>query len=160
MSHITMSNFSVECGVTECVVFGISPEPHCIFHFFFCFGSVQWLSNMRLHLLGQADTGRTGISRRNQSITLDTIMDLAHELLSLTPVPHLDPAFALLKFITSAVKQAKVCKGQLEGLAQSLALLLQTLDGQYRAGRLQQDQTLTPLTDLLRLVPVIVQSRL
>jgi hypothetical protein len=115
---------------------------------------------MRLHLLGQADIEWTGISRRNQSIILDTIMHVAHELLSLIPVPHLNPAFALLKFITSAVKQANVCRGQLEALAQSLALLLRTLDEQYRAGRLRQDQTLTPLTDLLRFVAFIVQSRL
>jgi hypothetical protein len=75
-------------------------------------------------------------------------MDIIHQCLSLAPVPYLVPAFSLLRNIWSSVEQAQASKRQLGALAQSIAQLLQTLDGQYRAWQLLQVQTLEPLTDL------------
>jgi hypothetical protein len=79
-------------------------------------------------------------------------MDTIQQCLSLTSVPCLIPAFSALKFIWSDVEQAQVGKTQLEVLAQSIAQLLLTLDGEYRAGRLQQVRTSVPLGDLSRSV--------
>jgi hypothetical protein len=75
-------------------------------------------------------------------------MDFIHQCLSLAPVPYLAPAFSALRLICSSVEQAQASKRQLEALAQSIAQLLQTLNGQYRAGRLLQARTSTPLADL------------
>ena len=75
-------------------------------------------------------------------------MDIIHHCLALAPVPYLAPAFSLLRIIWSSVEQAQASKRQLEGLAQSIAQLLQTLDGQYRAQKLLQVQTSKALTDL------------
>jgi hypothetical protein len=75
-------------------------------------------------------------------------MDIIHQCLSLAPVPYLAPAFSLLRIIWSSVEQAQASKRQLEALAQSIAQLLQTLDGQYRAWQPLQVQTSEPLADL------------
>ena len=79
-------------------------------------------------------------------------MDIVQQCLSLTSVPCLISAFSAFKFIWSDVEQAQVGKTQLEVLAQSIAQLLLTLDGEYRAGRLQQVRTSVPLGDLSRSV--------
>src|ERR1700683_295751 len=75
-------------------------------------------------------------------------MDIIHQCLSLVPVPYLAPAFAALRFIWSSIEQAQTSKQQLKALAQSIAQLLQTLDGQYCARRLLEVQTSKSLTDL------------
>ena len=77
-------------------------------------------------------------------------MDAIHVLLSLAPVPYLGPAFSVFKFLWSQITQVQASKQQLEVLAQSLAQLLQTLNTEYRAGRLLQARSSTPLTDLCR----------
>jgi hypothetical protein len=79
-------------------------------------------------------------------------MDIIHLCLALAPVPYLAHAFSALRFIWSSVEQTQASKRQLEVLAQSIAQLLQVLDGQYRAGRLLQVKTAMPLADLSRFV--------
>jgi hypothetical protein len=83
-------------------------------------------------------------------------MDIIHQCLSLAPVPYLGPAFSAFKFIWSSVQQVQASKQQLETLAQSIAQLLQTLNGEYRAGRLLQAGTSSPLTNLRRCVRITV----
>jgi hypothetical protein len=77
-------------------------------------------------------------------------MDAIHVSLSLAPVPYLGPAFSVFKFVWSQIAQVQASKQQLKVLAQSLAQLLQTLNTKYHAGRLLQERTSTPLTDLFR----------
>jgi hypothetical protein len=79
-------------------------------------------------------------------------MDIIQHCLSLAPVPYLAPAFSIFKFIWSTVDQVQASKQQLEVLAQSLAQLLKVLNGEYRAGRLLQARTSTPLADLSKCV--------
>jgi hypothetical protein len=79
-------------------------------------------------------------------------MDTVQQCLSLTSVPCLIPAFSAFKFIWSDVEQAQVGKTQLDALAQSIAQLLLTLDGEYRVGRLQGVKTSMALADLCRFV--------
>jgi hypothetical protein len=76
------------------------------------------------------------------------IMDIVHQCLSLVPVPYLAHAFSALRLIWSSVQQAQASKRQLKILSELIAQLLMTLDGQYRAQRLLQVQTATPLTHL------------
>jgi hypothetical protein len=82
-------------------------------------------------------------------------MDIIQQCLSLAPVPYLAPAFSVLRFIWSSIKQAQASKGQLEALGQSIAQFLKALDGEYSTGRLLQVRTSTPLADLLRFVRFI-----
>ena len=89
---------------------------------------------------------------RYHSFILFTTMDTIQQCLSLTSVPCLIPAFSALKFIWSDVEQAQVGKTQLGALAQSIAQLLLTLDGEYRVGRLQDVKTSMVLADLCRFV--------
>jgi hypothetical protein len=78
----------------------------------------------------------------------DAIMDIVHMCLSLTPAPCLVSDFAALKLIYSSVEQVQANKGQLQALEQSIAQLLQTLNGEYYAGRLLDVQTMISLTNL------------
>ena len=71
---------------------------------------------------------------------------------SLTHVPQLSPAFAKLKIINLSVKQVQASQRQLETLTQFITELLQVLDGEYRAERLQQGRTSVILNDLCRSV--------
>jgi hypothetical protein len=89
-------------------------------------------------------------------IPILSTMDIIQQCLSLAPVPCLALAFSAFWFICPYMPQAQVSKKQLEALAQSIARLLQTLDGVYRAGRLLQAQTLAPLTDLCRFVGFVM----
>ena len=77
-------------------------------------------------------------------------MDFIQQCLCLAPVPYLAAAFSALRLIWLSVEQAQASQRQLESLAQSIAHLLQTLDREYRSGRLRQEQTSTPLVDLRR----------
>src|ERR1700729_3907350 len=83
--------------------------------------------------------------------TLST-MDIIHDCLSLVShaVPYLGLAFTLFKIIWSSVQQVQVSKQQLEVLAQSVAQLLNALDGAYRARRLLLARTSMPFDDLCR----------
>jgi hypothetical protein len=86
-------------------------------------------------------------------------MDIVDQCLSLTPVPHLVPAFAVLRFIWSSVQQAQASQQQLQTLAQTIAQLLWTLNREYSAGRLREGQTSTPLADLRRSVSCMLLFR-
>ena len=66
----------------------------------------------------------------------------------LTPILHLAPAFAALKFIQTFVEQVETSKRQVAVLAQLIAQLLQTLDKEYCEGQLLQDATSVPLDNL------------
>jgi hypothetical protein len=79
-------------------------------------------------------------------------MDIIHQCLSLVPVPYLAPAFAVFSFIWSSVEEAQASRRQLEALSQSIAQLLQTLEKEYRGGRLLEVRTSTPLENLCRFV--------
>lgn len=83
-------------------------------------------------------------------------MDILHQCLSLVPVPYLAPAFAAFRFIWSSVEQAQASKQQLKVLTQSIAQLLQTLNGQYRAQRLLEVQTSKSFTDLCGFVMFVL----
>ena len=86
-----------------------------------------------------------------------TLMDIVRHCL-LAPVPCLAPAFAALRFIRSSVEQVQASKSQLEALVQLIAQLLQTIDGEYRAGRLLQVRTSVALTELSRFVRFTIPS--
>jgi hypothetical protein len=79
-------------------------------------------------------------------------MDIIQQCSSLVPFPYLAPAFTVFKFIWSSVQQAQASKQQLEVLTQSIAQLLKTLDGEYRARRLLPARTSVPFDDLCRFV--------
>ena len=64
--------------------------------------------------------------------------DLIATCLSLFPIPSLHAAFSALRIIWSYVQEAKGCERQLGLLARYVAELLYTLDGEYRAGRLEE----------------------
>jgi hypothetical protein len=78
--------------------------------------------------------------------------DAIQKCLSLTPVPHLEPAFSAFPSIWSIIQQAKASKEQLETLAQSIAELLFTLDNEYRAKRLLKERADRRLAGLSRFV--------
>jgi hypothetical protein len=84
-------------------------------------------------------------------------MDIIHQCLSLAPVPYLSPAFSVLRFIWSSIQQVQASQRQLEVLAQSIAQLLETLNEEYRAGRLLQAKTSSPLKNLRRYVGIMAQ---
>ena len=86
-------------------------------------------------------------------------MDIIDRCLSLAPAPHLVPAFSVLRFIWLSVQQVQASKQQLQTLAQTIAQLLWTLNGEYSAGRLREGRTSTPLVDLRRSVSSIVLFR-
>jgi hypothetical protein len=77
-------------------------------------------------------------------------LEIIHNCLALAPLPYLATVSSAFMFIWTSVEQAS--KQQLEVLVQTIAQLLQTLDRQYRAGRLLKARTSTPLSDLGRSV--------
>jgi hypothetical protein len=87
-------------------------------------------------------------------------MDFVRQVLSISPIPYLARAFSTLKFICSSVDQVQASKSQLETLAQSIAQLLQALNGEYRTRRLLQVRTSVALSDLSRLVVFAMQGSL
>ena len=82
--------------------------------------------------------------------------DIIYRHLALAPVPYLSHAFSVFQFIWSSVQQAQSSKWQLESLSQSIAQLLCMLDGENGAKPLLDVKTLTPLTDLMRFVMLIL----
>jgi len=79
-------------------------------------------------------------------------MDIIHQCLLLAPVPYLVPAFDVFRFIWTSVEQAQASKLQLHALAQTIGQLLSTLNKEYRAERLVQAETSTPVANLCRFV--------
>ena len=68
--------------------------------------------------------------------------------LCLTPVPCLAPAFSVLRFIWTSIQNVKISRWQVKALAQSIAQLLQMIQEEYLAGRLQEINTSTALANL------------
>jgi hypothetical protein len=97
------------------------------------------------------DRQQSGVYRYCSFIPIAT-MDIVQQCLSLTSEPCLISAFSAFNFIWSNVEQAQVSKTQLEALAQSIAQLLLTLDGEYRVGKLQDVKTSMALAHLCRFV--------
>ena len=77
-------------------------------------------------------------------------MDVIEQFLSLTPVPYLAPAVALLNFIWSTVQQVQASKGQLLVLTSYISQLLCTLNAEYHANRLLGTKTAISLDDLCK----------
>jgi hypothetical protein len=75
-------------------------------------------------------------------------MDIIHHCLELTPVPFLAAAFSIFRYIWTSVQQVQASKQQLQCLASLIAELLQTLNNQYRTGRLTDGGTSAQLEDL------------
>jgi hypothetical protein len=86
-------------------------------------------------------------------------MDAVRQCLPLTSAPELARILTVIKLICSSVEQAQISKLQLGALAHSVAQLLQTLDGEYRAKRLQKDITLV-LADLSTFVTLLYYGNL
>jgi hypothetical protein len=76
-------------------------------------------------------------------------MDVINSLLSLAPVPYLQPAFSLFQFIWNSVERAQASKEQLKALASSIAYLLQALHLEYPEDRLEDANYSKPLKDLI-----------
>ena len=83
-------------------------------------------------------------------------MGIIDQCLLLVPVPYLSFAFHLLRTIWLSIQQAQASKWQLEALAQSIAQILDTLNEQYRTGRLLKVKTSTPLKKLHECVKFIL----
>ena len=79
-------------------------------------------------------------------------MDIIENCLSLAPVPYLVPAFKGFKFIWTTVQQVQASKKQLEILAQAISQLLETLDTEYRSGKLAPATTFQSLDRLNKYV--------
>ncbi|KAF7982535.1 hypothetical protein HWV62_28162 [Athelia sp. TMB] len=90
-------------------------------------------------------------------------LDVISICLSLDPIPPLHAGFIAFRIIWSYVQEAKGCKRQLKLLAQYVAKLLNTLDGEYREGRLRQsaspDEPLEWLQKLLNDVSTFVREQ-
>ncbi|KAF8811047.1 kinase-like protein [Phlegmacium glaucopus] len=79
-------------------------------------------------------------------------MDIIEEVLHIIPVPGLRGAFAIFKSIWASIEQVRACQEQLRVLATCTATLLETLDRQYRTGKLTEGPTSNHLQDLYRLL--------
>jgi hypothetical protein len=108
-----------------------------------CNSGHKWDGHGILRLISWTSPGNL-----HAELVLNAIMDVVRRCLSLTPVPCLVPHFSALKLICSAVEHIQVNQGQLEALAQSIAELLQALDGEYRAGKLLDVRDSTSLAGL------------
>jgi hypothetical protein len=76
-------------------------------------------------------------------------MDRAdHDIFSLIPPSHLLSIFTVFKAIWKAIPSVQMNQEQLRTLASCIAELLQTLDQQYRTGKLQENNTSEILDDL------------
>ena len=75
-------------------------------------------------------------------------MDIIQHALALTPVPGLSAAFSIFRYIWTSVQGVQASQQQLHCLASLIAQLLQTLDSQYRSGRLSDAGTFAQLKDL------------
>jgi hypothetical protein len=88
----------------------------------------------------------------NSNMGWSASADTVKQHLSSIPVPHIKPAFSMLKIIWSFIQQVQASKWQLEVLALSIVQILQMLDKGYSENQLLEATTLTPLQDLFRFV--------
>lgn len=77
-------------------------------------------------------------------------MDLVGQVLSLTPVPFLAPAWSAFQLIWDSVQQAQASQAQLKALAYAIAQLLRVLNREYDAGNLDVSHTTSSLKMLDR----------
>lgn len=75
---------------------------------------------------------------------------LVNTIAAVTPVPGLQPAFMILKFIVSCVQSTRASKEQLSALANAAGQLLAVLQREFEANRLREVSCAQPLKDLLR----------
>jgi hypothetical protein len=69
-------------------------------------------------------------------------MDIIQQALDFVPLPYLNTAFSLLKFIYTSVEQVQTARQQLLVLSACVSQLLITLNAEYESGR----RSLTPST--------------
>ncbi|CAA7270611.1 unnamed protein product [Cyclocybe aegerita] len=74
--------------------------------------------------------------------------NIVQQCLNLQPVPGLSFAFSIFQSIVLHVEEAQASQEQLNSLAQSVAILLQTLNKQFHAGKLGESAASTELADL------------
>ncbi|KAJ7733804.1 kinase-like domain-containing protein [Mycena metata] len=82
---------------------------------------------------------------------------LVNTIAAVTPVPGLQPAFMILKFIVSCVQSTRASKEQLSALANAAGQLLAVLQREFEANRLREVSCAQPLKDLLSLLNDIRQ---
>lgn len=77
-------------------------------------------------------------------------MDIIKVCLATVAWPSLDPAFLVFRFVYGSYTRvlACTCKQQLRVLAQTLAYILTTLNGEYQSGKLFEADTIDALNDL------------
>jgi hypothetical protein len=68
----------------------------------------------------------------------NSVPDVIAACLSLAPVPYLSTAYSIFKCLWSTVKRAQFSKQQLEALAFCVAQLLQTLNYELKARRIDR----------------------
>ena len=72
--------------------------------------------------------------------------------IQLASSPCLAPAFSVARFISSMAEQVRASREQVVALAASINTLLKTLDAEYHAKRLLEDQTSLALKNLTECV--------
>jgi hypothetical protein len=76
-------------------------------------------------------------------------MDIIDVCFALAPIPCLDRAFSIFRFIWDTIHRVQLGVRQLQALAISVAQLLRILDGEIRSGRLVESQ-ISPEVDVLQ----------
>jgi hypothetical protein len=77
--------------------------------------------------------------------------------IQLAASPCLAPAFSVATFISSMAQQVRASREQVVALAASINTLLKTLDAEYHAERLLEDQTSSALKNLTEYVDNALQ---
>ncbi|KAJ7081005.1 kinase-like domain-containing protein [Mycena epipterygia] len=84
-------------------------------------------------------------------------MDAALGMAGVTPVPGLSSAFKLFNFIVCGVPEVHASRKQIKVLASTIGKLLETLNAEFAAGRLIEDNCAQPLEELKSLLEDIHQ---
>ena len=71
-------------------------------------------------------------------------------IIGVTPVPGLQPAFTVFKFIVSCVQNVRTSQQQLTGLANAVGQLLAVLQREFQSNKLTVGSCGQPLDDLMR----------
>lgn len=80
-------------------------------------------------------------------------MDDALGMAGIAPVPGLSSAFKLFNFIVCGVPEVHASRKQIKVLASTIGQLLETLNAEFTAGRLIEDNCAKPLEELKRQGP-------
>ncbi|KAJ7759819.1 kinase-like domain-containing protein [Mycena olivaceomarginata] len=84
-------------------------------------------------------------------------LDLANVVLGVTPIPGLQAAFAVFRFIVSSVEMVSASRKQLTGLASTVGQLLAAVQEKFESHKLVETSCVRPLNDLLGLLKDIRQ---